>query len=61
LSNPESCAGFWVGHADENKDLVYSALLASLMTKNEVCIQFDADQTKQDGACKLNFVYLDHQ
>jgi hypothetical protein len=59
VSNPASCTGFYVDHDGSNKQYVYSALLASATSGMKACVQYDPNQTKHDGMCRLNYIYVE--
>lgn len=57
--NPSACSGFYVAHDGSNKQYVYSALLASAASGMRACIQYSTDETKYDGMCKLNYIFVE--
>ena len=57
-SNPSQCPyGFYMAHGAENKNHLYSLLLAARASKEEVCIQTYPTSSgwKDGGRCKINY------
>lgn len=57
-SNPSQCpGGFYMAHGAENKDHLFSLLLAAKATNEEVCIQTYPTTAgwTVDGRCKINY------
>ena len=60
-SQPESCGGFWVQHSAENKQYIFSMLLSAAMSGVKTCIQYDPEEEKHDGMCRVNFTYIESE
>jgi hypothetical protein len=57
-SNPTQCSGgFYIPHEGNNKQFVYSTLLASKMANQKICIQVYSYDTNIGNRCKLHYVY----
>lgn len=56
-SNPSQCAnGFYIPHAANNKDYVFSIALAARMARESVCIQVLSHSQDIGNRCRINYI-----
>lgn len=55
--NPAVCSGgFYLQHQAQNKQLVFSMLLAAKHAKTPICIQVYSHDTDIGSRCRINYV-----
>ncbi|ALU42940.1 hypothetical protein [Pseudoalteromonas rubra] len=58
-SNPSICpGGFYLPHTSDNKQLVYSTLLAARLSGKAIMIQAADSSYKIGDRCRINYVML---
>ncbi|MDO6498327.1 hypothetical protein [Photobacterium sanguinicancri] len=58
-NNPKNCeGGFYLPHIGNNRDFVYSTILAAKFAKHKICFQTYLTEHNISNRCKINYVYL---
>ncbi|GAB1624097.1 hypothetical protein AAOGI_41470 [Agarivorans albus] len=57
-ANPQRCpGGFYMPQTGNNRDLVYSTVLASKMANQKICFQVHDAYGDISNRCKINYVF----